>query len=135
MRTQSTFLHIMCKGLISTTALILLHAQPEMKNEIKTAGNGCPEKITITIKKNLNIKYKYRSNRTLLIILKDRNAMLLKSFKYYSRSNFNPTHRRKCPEIRKRSPHKSVFLIAYRHGQQTHPCGSYLKKKNLNTNA
>lgn len=99
---------------------------------LKTAGNGRPEKITITIKKNLNIKYKYRSNRTLLIILKDRNAMLLKSFKYYSRSNFNPTHRRKCPEIRKRSPHESVFLIAYRHGQQTHPCGSYFKNLNIN---
>lgn len=47
------------------------------ENEIKTSWEWLSWEDTISIKKNLNIKYKYRSHRTLLIILKDRNTLLL----------------------------------------------------------
>lgn len=87
----------MCKGLISTTALILLHAQPEMKNEIKTAGNGCPEKITITIKKKSKHKIQIQKQQNIANNTKRQKRNVVKKFQVLFQIQFQSYSQEKMP--------------------------------------
>lgn len=81
------------------------------ESEIKTSWEWLSWEDTITIKKKSKHKIQIQKQQNIVNNTKRQKhtVVVKRSFKYYSRSNFNPTHRRKCPEIRKRSPHQSIF--------------------------